>query len=227
MFTSRHLFLISALGFLAHFFSCTSESTTVEEPEYLTGNFYVRYLVETNELKGQASFFSADSTALQLPNGVAFMGSGTQERQLPGDIIRYETTLPVAYTGDLRFNFQLPKSEEELEVKHGLGGITGFEVETASKTEGLVIDMEATLGEGENLLLLFTDPNQEARTILRPGPLSREKLFIPADAVALFEPGEYRLYLVKQIEVESEVANLRYRFSAEYYTPEEAFILEE
>ena len=227
MFTTRHLFLISTLAFVALFSSCPSPSSTEEEADSYTGYFYVRYLAESNELKGQATLFATDSTALQIPTGVAFMGSGTNERQLPDDIVRYETTLPVAYTGDLRFNFTLPKSEEAIEVKHGLGGITGFSVEKASKTDGLVLDLEGTLGKGENLLLLFTDPNQEARTILRPGPLTSQQLFIPADAVALFEPGEYRLYLVKKIEIESEIENLRYRFSAEYYTSEETFTLEE
>ena len=227
MFTSRHLLLFSVLALSVIFESCAPSADTEDTDEQVRGSFYVRYLAEANELKGQASFYGADSTALQLANGVAFVSSGTRERKLPGDIIRYETTMNVPYPEELRFNFQLPNKEASTEVKYNLTGIPNYEIVEASKESGLILELNGTLAEGETLLLLFTDPNQEARTILRPGPLSREQLLIPADALTLFTPGEYRLYLVKQVEVKAKVAGLSYDFSAEYYSPEAVFTLEE
>lgn len=227
MFKKNYLFLFAILlisGFLAQ---CTSEPEETSTEETAKANFYVRYLADALELKGQASFFSTDSTSLKIPTGVAFMSSGTRERELPGQVTRYESTIEAAYPPDLRFTFTLPNHDKQTSVNLPMAGIQGFEVLHATKSDGLILDLNGELADGEDLLLLFTNAKQEARSILRPGPLSTEQLLIPADALLHFAPGEYRLYLVKKANIEKQEQGLSYTFSAEYYTTEQTFTLEE
>ncbi len=227
MFPKKFTVLFSLLLISGFLLQCTDtvEDTTSEETAH--ANFYVRYLADALQLKGQASFLTTDSTSLKIPAGVAFMGSGTRERELPGQVTRYESTMEATYPPDLRFTFRLPDNDKQTSINLPMQGIQGFEVVEASKSEGLTLSLNGELADGENLLLLFTDSNQEARTILRPGPLTTEQLLIPSDALLHFAPGEYRLYLVKQAEKEDQEQGLTYTFSAEYYTTEKTFILNE
>ena len=224
MATKNLAFLTFLLLFAGILCQCESAAPT-EEKEKVNANFYVRYLADALQLKGQATFFGSDSTALQIPGGVAFMGSGTQERELPGQLTRYETTLQTPYQTNSRFTFKLPQTESQKEVTVSMSALTDFEVTQASKSEGLVLALDGNLQKDETILLLFTDPKQEARTILRPGPLSKKDLLIPADALLHFEAGEYRLYLVKQSEQNVVGDELDYSFTVEYYTAEKSFTL--
>lgn len=227
MFPKKFTVLFSLLLISTLLLQCTDtvEDTTSDETAH--ASFYVRYLADALQLKGQASFLTPDSTSLKIPTGVAFMGSGTRERELPGQVTRYESTMEAAYPPDLRFTFRLPDSDKQSSINLPMQGIQGFDVIEATKSGGLTLSLNGNLEDGETLLLLFTDSNQEARTILRPGPLSTERLLIPSDALLHFTPGEYRLYLVKQAEKEGQEQGLSYTFSAEYYTTEKAFTLEE
>lgn len=227
MLTKNFAFLFSLLLISTFLSQCTGETQDVVIEEKAKANFYVRYLADNQELKGQASFFTTDSTILKIPTGVAFMGSGTRERELPGQITRYESVMQASYPSDLRFTFKLPEQEEQSNITLTMSGMPGFQVMEATKSGGLVLDLNGDLADGETLLLLFTDANQEAKTILRPGPLTSEQMLIPADALLHFTPGEYRLYLVKQVETTGQQDGVSYTFSAEYYTTEKVFTLAE
>lgn len=226
MFKKNPLFLFALIlvaGFLSH---CQAPTENVQENE-IRASFYVRYLADALQLKGQATFFQSDSTVLKIPTGVAFMGSGSKEQELPGQLTRYESNLQTPFQSDLRFNFKLPGNEELSEVKLNMSGLPGFRVVESSKSSGLKLELDGELAANETLLLLFTDPNQEARTVLRPGPLTQDQLFVPAEGLQHFIPGEYRLYLVKQTEQTGQGTGFEYSFSVEYYTAEEAFTLME
>lgn len=208
------------------FSGCATDAPAETTASY-QANFYVRYLAENQELRGQASFFQQDSTALELMGGVSFMGSGTQQRQLPGTLVRYEGKMRIPFQNSMRFAFKLPGEEEQTEIKLPMEGVNDFSVTTASISEGLRLKLNSSLADDESLLLLFTDPNQEARTIVRAGPFDQEELFIPADAISLFTPGEYQLYLVKSKQIQTQVKNLSYEASIEFYSKEETFVLAE
>lgn len=223
--STKNILFLTILISLSAFLSQCQAPVEQAPTETVQASFYVRYLADGFQLRGQATFFDADSSLIKIPGGVAFMGSGTNEKELPGQLIRYESTLQTPYQSELQFNFKLPDNEKSSKVAVKMSGLPGFKVTKASKSEGLYLDLDGELKTGETILLLFTDPNQEARTILRPGPLTQEQLFIPADALSHFIPGEYQLYLVKQLETEGQEATLDFNFSIEYYTTEEAFTL--
>ncbi|WP_020536689.1 hypothetical protein [Lewinella cohaerens] len=205
---------------------CGAEQAVEDQPQ-LEANFYVRYVAENQELRGQASFFKEDSTTLSFPGGVAFMGSGTQQKQLPGNLLRYEGKMRVPFQTPSRFTFTMPGHDTPSEVKLSMTGINQFTINSASVSEGLRLTINDKLAADESLLLLFTDPNEEVRTIVRPGPFERTDLFIPADAVALFTPGAYRIYLVKSKQLKGEIPGLTYEASIEFYSNEKEFELKE
>jgi hypothetical protein len=153
------------------------------------------------------------------------MGSGTKLKQLPGGILRYENTFDAAYTSPLRFSFTLPNQESITELTFPMDGIDDFEVLSANKSAGLRISLDGGLAKDESLLLLFTDPKKETKTIIRPGPLTSEDLIIPADALLHFTPGEYRLFLVKSKETIGVQKGLQYQTIIEFYTKEKSFQL--
>ncbi len=221
---SFQILFIAVVGIF--FNGCGTEQATEDQPK-LAANFYVRYLAENQELRGQASFFQEDSTTLAFPGGVSFMGSGTQQKQLPNGLLRYEGKMRVPFQNPTRFAFKLPGQEAPTEVKLSMAGIDQFSINSASLSEGLRLSLNSTLAADESLLLLFTDPNQEVRTIVRPGPLTQADLFIPADAVALFIPGDYRMYLVKSKQIKMQIKGLDYEASIEFYSLEKEFELKE
>jgi hypothetical protein len=206
-----------------------SEQNTSEATTRIFANFEVRYLAEDLQLRGQAFFSQGDSInnarPISFTNGVAFMGSGTKIKQLPGGILRYETTLETAYVSPARFSFNLPQQENITELSFPMNGIDNFELISASKANGLKISLDGGLAKDESLLLLFTDPQQETKTIIRPGPLTSKDLFIPADALLHFTPGAYRMFLVKSKEMMGVREGLEYQAIIEFYTKEKNFEL--
>lgn len=221
---SLQVLFITVIG--TFFTGCGAEQAT-ENQSKLAANFYVRYLAENQELRGQASFFQEDSTTLVFQEGVSFMGSGTLKKELPNGLVRYEGKMRVPFQNPTRFTFKLPGQEVPTEINFSMVGIDQFSINSASISEGLRLNVNSTLAADESLLLLFTDPNQEVRTIVRPGPLERTELFIPADAVALFTPGDYRMYLVKSRQLKAHTEGLDYEASIEFYSTEKEFKLEE
>lgn len=221
---SLHVLFLAVLGMF--FSGCGAEQAT-EHTSKLAANFYVRYLADNQELRGQASFFQEDSTILTFPGGVSFMGSGTLKKELPNGLVRYEGKMRVPFQNPTRFTFTLPGQNAATEVNFSMDGIDQFSIKSASISEGLRLTINKTLAADESLLLLFTDPNEEVRTIVRPGPLERTELFIPADALALFTPGDYRVYLVKSRQIKAHTEGLDYEASIEFYSPEREFELKE
>ncbi|MEL7219686.1 MAG: hypothetical protein AAGJ93_00125 [Bacteroidota bacterium] len=220
------LFLLTPL-FLGQ---CT-EASPSDKQERIFANFEVRYLAEDLQLRGYAYFSQGDSVAnnqaLSLANGVAFMGSGTTLKTLPEGVIRYENTFKLDYVSPLRFSFTLPQQEEAIELSFPMDGINDFAVTSATKKNGLRIDLDGDLAKDESLLLLFTDSDNATKTIVRPGPLTKEDLFIPSDALLHFKTGDYRLFMLKSKETAGVMDELEYQAIIEFYTQEKAFTLVE
>lgn len=205
------------------------ENPPPENQKRVFANFEIRYLAEDLQLRGHSYFTQGDSlanaTPISLSKGVAFMGSGTQLKLLPEGIMRYETTFDLAYTSPLRFSFTLPQDEEITELSLPMNGINDFEIINATKKDGLRISLDGGLAKDESLLLLFTDPNKETKTIVRPGPLTSQDLFIPSDALLHFPTGEYNLFMLKSKETIGIMDGFEYQAIIEFYTKEKAFTL--
>ncbi|MEM1214250.1 MAG: hypothetical protein AAGJ82_01100 [Bacteroidota bacterium] len=207
-------------------------SPTSSEPEAtpVFADFYVRYLADAQQLRAQAKFKTGDSLAvaqpLPFPRGVAFQGSNLQEKSL-ASVLRYESSRTLAYTTPLRFTFQLPEQTEQTTIEVDMVGLDTFTITQASVQDGLRLEINTELKDSESLVLFFTNPDGEARTIIRQGPSRLKQLFIAPDALVHFVPGDYRMYIVKRQLVEEQQGELSYQAIVEYYTKEVAFAIEQ
>lgn len=207
------------------------EDTKVEESTSPTtfAHFAIRYLEGENQLRGQASFSQGDSMAVAKPitieGGVSFMGSGMKEKDLPKKIIRYDATLNTGFVTPLRFGFKLEGDEKPREISYEMAPLGDFAMQSASKEDGLRIELHSPVSSNEALLLLFTDSNQEVRTILRPGPINKDVLFIPADALLHFITGDYRFYIVKTKREQGLKNGVNTELIIEFYSKEKTFVL--
>ena len=192
-------------------------------------HFAIRYLEGSKDLRGQASFSQGDSIAIAKPikieGGVSFMSSGMKQKDLPRQIIRYDATLKSDFEAPFRFGFKLEGDETPREISYSMSPVGDFDVRSADKEEGLRIGLKTPVSNTEALLLMFTDANQEVRTILRPGPFSKDVLFIPADALLHFIPGAYQLYIVKSKEEKRIENGVDTQVHIEFYSEEVTFVL--
>lgn len=223
--------ILALIGLSAAFLpGCQAPAPPAEPPVQV--NLSVRYLGPERSLRGQATFFRGDSlataTPLDLPGGVSFMGSGMDKRTLPGNVIRYSSSMISPPTSPLRFAFRLEPEASLREIEVNWIPIDSFAVVSGSLAEGLVFTFSGGLRDTEELLLLFSDENREARTVLIPGPISRRRYLVPANALAGFATGPYQLYLVKKSNTSREVEpGFIVHESLEYYSEEVAFELGE
>lgn len=218
----RYFFLI--IGTLLLIANCRSDDAANERPSLQAGLF-VRYLAPERQLKGQASFMRADTAAsaqpLRLPGGVAFMGSGMQARELPGDLVRYTTTLTAAYPTPLRFSFTPENGGEQRIIELSMSPLDSFAVVgIPSLAAGITLYLASGLQDDESLVCLFTAPDQQARTIIREGPLAAGELLLPPASLTHFTTGDYRLYLVKKQDRQFTQGDLSISSAIEYYTKE-------
>lgn len=211
--------------------TCATEKPKEEVKPTYFANLEVRYLANGQSLRGQAYFLVGDSLQnakpYTIPGGASFMGSGMQAKTLLENRLRYEANMKAAFPEPLRFGFRAQASEPVEESTIEMSPIKGFKINSANKTNGINVELDGSLDASERLIFLFSDPNNEARTIVHPGPLTTSTVFLPADAIALFTPGEYTVYLVKVREEEVQEGNFLVNKLVEYYTTEQPFILGE
>jgi hypothetical protein len=208
---------------------CQSPPPAAAPP--VQANLSVRYLAAEQELRGQASLLRGDSLAsaapLSPPGGVSFLGSAMEERRLPGNVIRYTSIRQGPLPDPLRFSFRLSPADELREIELTLTPIDTLAVTRASRAEGLTFIFSGGLQAEEELLLLFTDADRQARTILLPGPITRPAYTVPAAALSEFTAGPYQLYLVKKSNTTRELPDgIIVHQSLEYYSEEVSLIME-
>ncbi|RMF04829.1 MAG: hypothetical protein D6772_00045 [Bacteroidetes bacterium] len=224
-FCSGCILLVGVLG------SCQPDGTTEEVGVTHYAYLDVRYLAPEQSLRGQAIFTQGDSVLsaqpLVVPGGASFMGSGMKKKNLYDDRIRYETTLKTAYVDSLRFRYRAQEDEPWQETSLSMSPVRGFRVVSASKQNGISVAVDASVDLTERLVLLFTDPNGEARTVVRLGPLSDKTIFIPADGLDNYLAGPYSLYIVKIKEGEFTQGKWLVNEHLEYYTAAQSFTLAE
>ncbi len=223
---------ISSLTLLALLiWACGADQNETEASQKPTtfAHVAIRYLEGEQQLRGQISFSQGDSIATAAPisikGGVSFMGSGMKQKDLPKKIIRYDASLKSDFTSPFWFNFKLEGDTSPREIAYDMTPVGEFEVQSASKKDGLRIELHSPVSSTESLLFLFTDANQEARTILRPGPIDKEVLFIPADALLHFIPGDYHLYIVKTKQEKGIKNGVDAQMIIEFYSKEVEFVL--
>jgi hypothetical protein len=209
--------------------ACQKEpATETTTPRYFA-HLDVRYLAPSQELRGQAIFTEGDSavnaTPLSVPGGAAFMGSGMTAKKLFDDRIRYQATLQTDYPDSLRFRFRASEENPWEETALQLSPVDSFRVITASKQNGISVVVSASVGLEERLVLLFTDPNGEARTVVRLGPLSDNTIFVPAQGLEKYVTGDYSLYVVKIKDGTFQQGEWSVNQHLEYYTAAQNFTL--
>lgn len=231
MFYHRSSWFVGLL--LAVFvWQCASDSapaaTAAASAATFKASFHVRYIAGQGELRGQADFTPLQSgqSVPEIEGGVAFWGSATNKKTLPGDVIRFESTTQGTWLAGKNFRFQLPGSTTPVEIPILMDGIQDMRVAKASKTTGIEVNMGTTLSDDESLVFIFTDAKGETRTIVRPGPLAADPLLLPADALYHFTPGAYTVYAVKTQKSEGTAQGLNYLLQVEYYGDEIEFDLE-
>lgn len=207
--------------------SQTADTTTAQQTKTF-GQFDIQYLAPERQLRGQARFFQGDSLHSASPiktKSPLFMGANMKEQLLVKEIIRYEGRQQVDYPTNFKFSFQTADAPEMSHAEISMPEIGEFSILSASKKDGLKIELNSNISSEESIILLFTTPKQEARTIVKPGPINNKELYIPADALLHFEAGHYKLYLVKKKRVHREDQDLIADFNIEYYSKETSFDL--
>lgn len=223
---AAHLILL--LGIVGLFNGCRHPEPPPVAARY-QADFHVRYIANQRELRGQADFkaLQPEQPAPDIAGGVAFWGSSTQKKTLPGNVTRYEQTSVGDWLKDKTFQFQLPDATEPQTIPIQMDGITRLQIVKANLREGIQVNIGTSLRDDESLVFLFTDPTGENRTIIRPGPLTTTTLLLPADATYHFVPGAYMVYAAKTQKTEGTRPGLNYRLQVEFYSEEVAFSMKE
>lgn len=217
------ILLCTVIGLPALLSGCREEKQE-EPPPHLFAEFFVRYLQAEQELKAHASFFEGDTIRSAVPkafaNGVAFQGNSMEARNIPGGTIRYTFEQRSGYADAFRFSFQDDLGQKR-ETAVAMVPIDSFAVQggQASLRSGMSLYARGgRLGQDESMVLLFSDENNQASTILLTGPSAGEEYRIPAAKLETLSPGRHGLYLVKKKRIAEKGDTLSVMADIEYYT---------
>ena len=189
----------------------------------LYGELYVRYLASERQLKAEASFLEGDSLADARPvsfeQGISFLGSGMVPRSLPGEVTRYQYQEKLDYPESFRFGL-IPPQGERVEVEFSMEPLGDFTIDgEVSKTSGFTLRAQgSTLSDEESLILLFSDANNKANTIILKGPSEKIQHTFLGKQLSGFALGKHQLYLVKKRQSTLENDWLSANAVIEYYT---------
>ncbi len=220
----RYTVLFILLFLLLVIFSCSrSEQGPVEEEHYFA-ELYVRFLEEEGHFKATATFFEGDSlsTAVswQPSSPVLFNDRPMEERNIQGNLVRYIIDFygqPIQAS----YRFSLTDQREKpLQFDSKLDAIRAFTVqEGASKQKGLRIKVQnGQLKEGQSLVFLFSDSNNQAYSITIPGPQGEDTYFLSPQRIADWPAGKGQLYLVKKSSTTKVIEAWNVLTETEYYT---------
>lgn len=205
------------------FFGCRSTQPQ-EKPNHLFAEFFVRYLQAEQELKAHASFYEGDTIKTAVPKsfagGATFQGQSMEARNLPGGTIRYIYEQLGSYADTFQFSFKDDFGQSR-GIPVAMTPIDSFAVQggQASRSTGMGLYARGgQLSRGESMVLLFSDENQKASTILLTGPSAGEAYRIPAAKVETLSPGKNTLYLVKKKRTVEKGDSLSILADIEFYT---------
>ncbi len=216
----HQIFVSLLLAFL--FCNCQTDSNPEKGP-LIFADFFIRYLDDEHELKAQASFLEGDSINNAVPKtfegGIAFQGSGMEMKKIQDKLIRYSLIREMDYLDTFRFKFNNDLGNPEI-YSVAMSPIQDFFLQgPISKSKGMTIVINGgVLNPGENLVLLFSDEKNQARTINMVGPKADVEYRFTADQLKNLTIGKGQLYLVKKQLKEQNIGNRVVRTEIEYYT---------
>lgn len=219
---SRLPYLIFFILFLAFSLNACKEEKGRSAQQKVFADFYVRYLEPEQELKAYAAFIEGqkieEGHPKTFPGGLNFMSVRMDPKKLSDETIRYHYATKRNFTSNFTFSF-IQEDGLVREFKTSLNNIEGFHVtKGASLSKGLQLNYSgAALGQGESLLLLFTDSLSQAYTLQANGP-TETNIFFEPDQLRHIPAGKMELYLVRKKLVEGVQDNYDYRFALEYYS---------
>ena len=157
------------------FFGCRSTQPQ-EKPNHLFAEFFVRYLQAEKELKAHVSFYEGDTVKTAVPKsfagGATFQGHSMEARNLPGGTIRYIYEQLGTYADTFQFRFKDDFGQNRI-IPVAMTPIDSFAVQggQASRSAGMSLFARGgQLNQGESMVLLFSDEDQKASTIMLTGP---------------------------------------------------------
>lgn len=198
----------------------------------IIADLYVRYLADVAELKAQASFYEGDSLQTALPKtmagGVTFQQSAMEAKILQGEVVRYSLQRRGNFNPPFQFGYTDGEGVKG-EYTLAMNPIDSFSFRgEASRSKGAtLLFYGAPLGEGESLVILVSDVNNQAATLEISGPKSTNDLFIPASNLASLQPGPGTVYLVRKTAKMEDTPGRHVIATGEYYTDVVRFELAE
>lgn len=202
--------------------SCQQPTSEAAPPSHLITDFYVRYLQAERQLKAYSSFFEGDSLPGATPvarENVRVGGMKMVQRHLPKGDIRYTLTR----TTDFPEQFQLTYEDaggDRREYTSALAPVPRFAFEGPVRLgAGATLVVEgAPLQENEELVLLFSSPDNKATSISLTGP-SEDNIFrLDSAQLQALTAGPHQLYLVRKKRTTEEQSNGTIHSTLEFYT---------
>lgn len=184
---------------------------------------YIRFLAPENEYKAQLTFMEGDSAAnlrpVQLPQAVNWDGESLRAKNQGTPEFRYELLKSGPYTPRHVFGF----AEEDGAVRELIVEMEPVEKFTIgpliSPASGATLKISgATLEEGERLLLLFTDAQENSHQVVFKGPSATMTFELSPEMLRPLRPGRQELYLVKQQQRESRQHRYTVYSMVEWYS---------
>ncbi len=220
----RYTIYLAALITAAILLPACREEKPEEKAKHLFAEFFVRYLQAEQEIKAHASFFEGDTIQSAAPKAfageVTFQGNSMEARSLPGGTIRYTFEQLGDYADAFQFRFR-DDSGQGREIAAAMAPIDSFAISggKASRSSGMTLYATGgKLNPGESMVLLFSDENDKAYTIMLSGPSAGEEYRIPAAKVETLSPGKHTLYLVKKKRAAEKGDSLSILTEIEFYT---------
>lgn len=186
----------------------------------LYADLYMRYMAENNSVKAQANFKEGlDLKTAQnkkFKGGVSFQGSGMEEKNLQGKLIRYEANRYGDLTPPYRFGFDVNGQGKKI-FNANISAIGNFEIKQHDKY--LTISCtDGKLTKEEHLVVLFSDKDNTAASVVIPGPSTSNSHNIMLEQIQQLASGDCKVYLVKKRLEKRKEENLDLRIDTEYYT---------
>jgi len=218
------IYYLAALIAAAILLPACREERPEEKAKHLFAEFFVRYLQAEQEIKAHVSFFEGDTIQSAAPKsfagGAAFQGNSMKARSLPGGTIRYTFEQRGNYADTFQLRFR-DDSGQDREIAAAMAPVDSFAIAggQASRSGGMTLYAKGgKLNPGESMVLLFSDENDKAYTIMLTGPSAGEEYRIPAAKVETLNPGKHTLYLVKKKRASEKGDTLSILADIEYYT---------
>lgn len=219
----RYTVILCALLLSLFLFGCQKGGGSGTDKEQYFANLYVRFLQEERSVKGTASFFKGTSrqTAQSIENesGVIFFGTPMKRKKIDLLTTYLSQINNVAYDSqDLIFYFNDQQGRLH-SFQFDMLPIRNWElIGRASKQHGLKVRFSGgAIRESQELVLLFSDKNQKAHSIIIQGPLENELILTP-EQIQDWPMGEGSMYLIKKASYEKLSAPWIIEGQIEYYS---------